>query len=546
MNSLLIVVFAVVLFTIGYLFYAKRIARLWDVNEENETPAKSNYDGVDYVPARHWLMLFGHHFSSIAGAGPILGPVIACMAWGWFPTILWIVLGSVLLGGVHDFSSLMASLRAGGKSIADVCEITMSRRAKMIFASFLWLTLVLVIAVFASAAAEALSSTPQVVIPTFGLILVALFIGFLIYKLKLNMLIASIIGIVMLGGLILLGFRYPISVPNHSFTIWVLILIGYGYVASILPVNVLLQPRDYLAAIILFLGMVVGYVGLFITHPTIHAPSYVTFTSAANGRLWPMMFVVVACGAISGFHSLVSGGTTSKQLENERHAKRIGYGAMITEGVLAVLAILCVTAGLYWKGNHPGLVYPELMKDVGWIKTFGTGYGEIVKPILGTFGLLIGITMLKTFILTTLDSAARIARYIGSEIFSGALKLKFFANKYVSTAIIMGFALYLSLGAWKSIWPIFGASNQLVAALALFVATTFLISRMKNSMYTLIPGLFMLVTTVAAIVMEITTFLPQRKIMLSVIGFVLLLLTLILLYDIIKVIFGRKRGEISI
>lgn len=545
MNSLLVVVLAAVFFAIGYLFYAKRIVKLWDVKEENKTPAKSNYDGVDYVPAKHWLMLFGHHFSSIAGAGPILGPVIACMVWGWFPTILWIVLGSILLGGVHDFSALMASLRTGGKSIADVCEVTMSRRAKMIFASFLWLTLVLVIAVFASAAAKTLSSTPQVVIPTFGLILVAVFVGFLIYKLRLNILISSVIGVLMLGGLILLGFKYPISIPTHSFTIWVLILIGYGYLASILPVNILLQPRDYLAAIILFVGLVIGYLGVFITHPTIHAPSYITFTSATKGSLWPMMFVIVACGAISGFHSLVSGGTTSKQLANEKHAKRIGYGAMITEGVLAVLAVLCVTAGLYWKGNHPGLVYPELMMGGNWIKTFGTGYGQIVKPILGTFGLLIGITMLKTFILTTLDSATRIARYIGSEIFSGALNIKFLANKYVSTAIIMGFALYLSLGAWQSIWPIFGASNQLVAALALFVATTFLISRMKNSLYTLIPAIFMLVTTVTAIVMEITIFLPQRKILLSAIGFVLLLLTLILLYDVVKVIFGKRRTVVT-
>ncbi len=540
MNSLFVILAASILFALGYLFYAKKIAKLWDMKTENETPAKKNFDGVDYVPAKHWLILFGHHFSSIAGAGPILGPVIACMVWGWFPTLLWLIFGSILLGGVHDFSALMASLRTGGKSIADVCETTMSRRAKMIFASFIWLTLVLVIAVFASVAAKTLSSTPQVVIPTFGLILVALLVGFLIYKARINLPLASIIGIGLLFGLIFLGFKFPISIGPHAFLIWVLILLGYAYVASIIPVNILLQPRDYLAAFVLFIGLLAGYIGLFITHPVIHAPPFISFNSV-KGTLWPMLFVIVACGAISGFHSLISGGTTSKQLADEKDAKRIGYGAMITESVLAVLALLAVTAGLYWKGNHPGLIYPELMKGGDWIKTFGVGYGEIVKPILGVFGVLIGITMLKTFIMTTLDSATRIARYIGEELFGEALKIKFLGNKYVSTAIIVGFALYLSLGAWQSIWPIFGASNQLVAALALFVATTFLISKGKNSLYTLIPAIFMLLTTVTAIVLEIKMFLPQGKILLSTIGFVLLILTLILLFDVVKVIFKRRK-----
>ncbi|OQX53391.1 MAG: carbon starvation protein A [Candidatus Cloacimonas sp. 4484_209] len=538
MSSLLVVIIAAIIFIMGYIFYAKRIAKLWDIKSENETPAKKYYDGVDYVPAKHWLILFGHHFSSIAGAGPILGPVIAGMVWGWFPTVLWLVFGSVLLGGVHDFSALMASIRTGGKSIADVCETTMSKRAKMIFASFIWLTLVLVIAVFASAAAKTLSSTPQVVIPTFGLIFIAIFVGFLIYKMKVNLPFATVIGIGLLFALIFFGYRFPISIGPHAFEIWVFILLGYSYIASIMPVNILLQPRDYLAAFVLFIGLLAGYIGLFITHPVIHTPVFISFNSA-KGSLWPMLFVIVACGAISGFHSLISGGTTSKQLADEKDAKRIGYGAMITESVLAVLALLSVTAGLYWKGNHPGLVYPELMKGGNWIKTFGTGYGEIVKPLFGVFGLLIGITMLKTFILTTLDSATRIARYIGEELFGEGLKLKFIANKYVSTAIIIGFALYLSLGAWQSIWPIFGASNQLVAALALFVATTLLVAKGKNSLYTLIPAIFMLVTTVTAIIIEIKLFLPKGKILLSVIGFVLLILTIVLLYDVVKVIIRR-------
>ncbi len=541
MNSLLLVGISIVLFVLAYVFYARRIATLWDVREDNVTPAHKNYDGVDFVPAHHWVVLFGHHFSSISGAGPILGPVIACMVWGWLPTVGWLVLGAILLGGVHDFSALMASLRTGGRSIAEVCEVTVSRRAKMIFASFIWVTLVLVIAVFASAAAKTLASTPQVVIPTFGLIGVAIITGILIYRVKIPLPIASIAGIAMLIGLVVLGFRFPVSLGPHAFTIWVVILLGYAYFASIMPVNILLQPRDYLAFFVLFVGMAIGYVGFFITRPEIKTPAIISFHSAQQGGLWPMMFVVVACGAISGFHSLISGGTTSKQIENERYAKRIGYGAMIVESVLAILAVLCVTAGLYWKGDHPGLLYPELMKGGDWIKTFGTGYGQITKPLLGTFGLLIGITMLKTFILTTLDSATRISRYIGEELLGSALKLKLLANKHVATALILGIALYLSLGAWQSIWPIFGAANQLVAALTLFVASTFLIARAKNSLYTLLPGLFMLVTTVAAIVYKLTSFIPHHQILLSVIGFVLLILAALMLYDVIIAIMKRKR-----
>ena len=542
MNSLWVVLFSFSLFIIGYIFYSRRLERLWGIDPSRETPAESKYDGTDYVPAKHWLVLFGHHFSSIAGAGPILGPVIATMLWGWVPTVLWLVLGSIFFGGVHDFSALVASLRTGGKSIADVCEVTMSRRAKMIFAAFIWLTLVLVISVFAAAAAKTLSTTPEVVIPTFGLVVVAIIVGVLLYKLKLSLPVVTLIGIAMLFGLIVMGYNYPINLGPNSFNIWLIVLFVYAYIASVLPVNILLQPRDYLAAFVLFFGLVAGYIGLFLTHPQIHAPAYISFSSSKGG-LWPMMFVIVACGAISGFHSLVSSGTTSKQLASERDARKIGYGAMITESILAVLATLSVAAGLYWSGGPKGLVYPELMKGGNWIKTFGTGYGQIVKPLFGVFGLLIGVTMLKTFIMTTLDTATRIARYVGQELFGEGLGLRLISSKYISTTIIILFAFYLSLGAWQSIWPIFGASNQLVAALALFVASTFLISMGKNSLYTLIPAIIMLVTTVAAIISELSHFIPEGKVLLSAIGVALLVLTTVLLKDIFKVVFGKKNGR---
>jgi carbon starvation protein len=536
MSAIALAVGAIFVFLFAYRIYGGLLGKLFDVDPSRKTPAHESYDGRDYVPAKHWLILFGHHFASIAGAGPILGPVIAVAIWGWGPSVLWIFLGSIFIGGVHDFSALMVSIREGGRSIAYVAEHALSHKAKLFFSIFLWLTLVLVIAVFAASAAKTLSTTPQVVIPTFGLIVVALLVGILTYKYNLNLVLATVIGILLLFGLIVLGYHVPINASLHC---WLCILLGYAFLSSVLPVNILLQPRDYIASFVLLFGLVFGYVGLFITHPQINVPFYIQW-QGAQGDLWPMMFVIIACGAISGFHSLVASGTTAKQLSNEKHARKIGYGAMLTEGLLAVLAILAVSAGLYWKGGPPGLVYPELMKDGNWIVTFGTGYGEIIKPMFGALGMLIGITMLKTFIMTTLDSATRITRYIGEELFGEAFGIKLFKNCYFNTLVVIGFALWLSLGSWQAIWPVFGAANQLVAALALFVVTAWLLARNKTLKYTLYPALFMLVTTVIALAYQLVQFIGQGKITLSVIAAVLIVLAIFMLLEVTKVI--KKRA----
>ena len=535
MNSLVVAAIALVVLFLGYRFYAPVIERLFGVDPHRKTPAHIEYDGRDYIPAKNWLILFGHHFASIAGAGPILGPVISGMVWGWGPALLWIIGGSILLGGVHDFSALMVSIRHKGKSIADVAETTMGKTPRLIFSFLIWIVLVLVVAVFAASAAKTLSTTPQVVIPTFGLILVAILVGAMVYKLKLNLALSTAVGIGLLFGLIALGYYYPI---NASFHFWLYVLFAYAFIASVLPVNILLQPRDYLAAFVLFFGLLVGYIGLLLTHPAMHTPLFVSF-SGTEGPLWPMMCVIIACGAISGFHSLVSGGTTSKQLPNERDAKRIGYGGMITEAALAVLALISVTAGLYWKRGPAGLVYPDLMKGGNWIATFGKGYGQITKPIFGTLGMLIGITMLKTFILTTLDSATRITRYIGDELFGERLRIKPMRNPYLNTAVVVGFALYLALGSWQAIWPVFGAANQLVAALVLLVVSTYLVTIRKNIWYCLIPGIFMLFTTIAALIWELFHFFPQGKTLLGIVGSVLLLLAGIVVTSALKILVKR-------
>ena len=534
MNALIIVFISGILFSAGFVFYTRRLERLWRIDPKQPTPAKTEYDGIDYVPAKHWTILFGHHFASIAGAGPILGPVIAAVVWGWLPALIWIILGSIFLGGVHDFSALMISLRHKGKSIADITQKVLNFRSKMVFAVFIFLSLLLVMAVFAVVSAKTLINEPRLVIPTFGLILVAILVGLMMYKWKWNQLTATILGIILLAGLLILGEYIPITLKVvNPLTLWILILFAYAFIASVLPVNVLLQPRDYLSTFILFFGLFFGYLGLIITHPVMHAPAFIGWTGNP-GYLWPMLCVIIACGAISGFHSLIASGTTSKQLTNEKDATKIGYGAMILEGVLAVLALLCVTAGLYWtdKTGRVGLVYPQLMKSGDWIGTFSAGFGQITKPILGTLGTLIAAIMLNAFVLTTLDSATRINRYITEELFAEGFKIRIFRNRYFSTMVIIVLALCFALGNWQAIWPIFGTSNQLVAALVLLVVSAYLISNKRPAKFTLYPAIFMLITTFAALIWEGIRSFRQQNILLLIITVLLFILAVFIIREV--------------
>ncbi|MEO0075297.1 MAG: carbon starvation protein A [candidate division WOR-3 bacterium] len=531
MNSLLLVLIGFICLALGYLVYGQRLARLFDVSPSRPTPAHSKYDGVDYVPAKNWLVLFGHHFSSIAGAGPILGPVIACAIWGWGPAILWIIIGSIFLGGVLDFSSLMISIREGGNSISDTAKSTLGIRIKIIFSLFIWLTLILVIAVFAASAAKTLQTTPQIVIPTFGIIPLAIITGIMLYRWKINTVIATAIGLLIFLGLVILGWYLPIKGSYHLWLI--LLLVFYAFTASILPVNIILQPRDYLSFFVLIIGILLGFIGLLITHPKINTPIFVSLNSK-EGFLLPMMFVTIACGAISGFHSLVASGTTSKQLNNERDAQRIGYGAMLVEGFLSLFAVAVVCAGLFWYGGPAGLIYPELIKGGNWISAFGKGYGEVTKPILGVLGMFIGITMLKTFIVTTLDTATRITRYIGTELFGEQFKIGFMKNMYINSLIVIGLATLLAFGAWQSIWPIFGASNQLVAALALLIITAWLLTKEKQIKYVIYPAVFMLLVTISALIYQIVIFIPAHKYLLSAIAIILLIIAGFMIWETVK------------
>lgn len=545
MSSLILAAVALVVLALGYRIYSPRVSNWLGVEHDKPTPAHEYYDGVDYVPAKHWIILFGHHFASIAGAAPIIGPVIACLFWGWLPAVIWIVVGGIFMGAVHDFSALVLSLKNRGLSVATITESILGKSGKIVFSLFVFLALILVVAVFAAVAGKTLATTPQVVVPTFGLVIVAIIIGFMMYRLQLSVVYSSILGIVLLFLLIIAGYYYPISLPvANPEKWWTVILLIYGLVASVTPVTILLQPRDHLAAMVLFVGMFFGFAGLILTHPEIKAPAFNNY-SAGQGPLWPMLFVTIACGAISGFHSMVASGTTSKQLPRMQDARVIGYGGMIMESALSVLAVIAVTAGLYWKSAPAGIsgpVYQTVFSEGGWIKAFGTGYGEITKILLGGLGALVGITMLKTFVMTTLDSATRITRYICNELFGETLGITPLKNKYLATLVVGLAAGALALGNWKAIWPVFGASNQLIASLVLIVVGVYLFSQKRRYLFVAIPAVLMLVTTMAALIFQTYGFLTDDhpKILLGSVSIVLAIMAVFLIGKAVTVLASKK------
>ena len=528
MNSLIIILISAGVFFWAYRVYAKKLENIWQINPSNSVPSKAKYDGVDFVPAKNWLVLFGHHFSSIAGAGPVVGPVIACCIWGWGPVLIWIIIGTIFIGAVHDFGALAVSIREGGSSISNIASGVISKRAYIIFGLFVFLALILVIAVFIYLCADTFVKEPKIIVPSLGLIPVAIFTGFLLYKRKTNQIFATCIGLALLILLVILGQKFFIT--GISFNYWVIILLIYSFFASILPINILLQPRDYLSSFLLFFGIIMGFLGLLISRPNMQLPAFITFNSS-QGMLWPMLFVTVACGAISGFHCLISSGTSSKQISNERYVKRIGYGAMLMEGILAVMVILAIGAGL---GKQC------LVDKSSPVVIFGKGYGEISRSVLAGYGGVVAILILNAFILTTLDTATRITRYISEELF----KIK---NRYLSTFIVVVLGGWLALARdkfdmplWKKLWPAFGASNQLVAALALFVVSCWLLSKNRPTKKTLYPAIFMLITTVAALIYQFTNHLKNGDYLLLSITMILIILALVMTLEVFNV-FRKKR-----
>ena len=526
MSCIPILLFSFIFFIFGIFFYANYVESLFGMNNEEKTPAYTKYDGVDFVPAKNWIILFGHHFSSIAGAAPIVGPVIAVSIWGWGPTLLWIVLGAVFIGGLHDLSALCISIKKEGNSVGDIAKDVVSYKAKIIFSLFILSTLILIVAVFTYLCAETFIADPHIVLPSVGLIPVAILSGLLIYRFQKSQTIATVLALFLLLGLIIAGRSFPIRISN-DINIWIFLLLVYAFFASITPVHILLQPRDYISSFLLFFGIGIGYISLLLSHPSVYIPFHI---SNNNGQtsIWPFLFITVACGAVSGFHGLIASGTTSKQLAKQSHAKRIGYGAMIFESALAVLAVLCVCSGLK---DYETL--KQVIDKGGPILAFSKGFGNISSAILGGYGATIAVIILNAFILTTLDTATRICRYVFSELVG-------VENRFFSASVVVILSGLISFGGkWRLIWPTFGASNQLIAAFTLLIVTSWLLINGRSALVTFVASIFMLATTICALLFQIITYFKKAQFFLF---FISLFLIVIAVFMFLETIASLKRS----
>ncbi len=548
--------FGMIVLALGYVIYGRFLARQFELDDSRLTPSRTMGDGVDYVPARR-PVLFGHHFSSIAGAGPIVGPIIAASMFGWGPVLAWILVGAIFIGGVHDFGSLVMSVRHRSRSVAEICRMYLSPMTYRIFLVFIWLTLIYVLIVFLDLTAGNFVAVTEAdphqggTVATASLFYIGLAIVFGVVTRRgwLGLGMGSLLFVPLVFGGLVFAEWLPtdpmlirVLAPEgswfyeHPKYIWSLILLGYCFVASITPVWLLLQPRDYLSSYLLFGCLLVGGAGLVLGglggSISIQYSSFLGWYSADLGFIFPALFITVACGAVSGFHSIVSSGTTAKQLPSESAARPIAYGGMLTEGALALVALATVMVLLERPAGSPPA-------------TFAAGIGQFfgalgINPIWGTtFGLL----AISTFLLTTLDTCTRLARYIVEEF----LSLKGSGWRYLTTLISLAplfyfaFKMYPSprdpaalIPAWQLIWPAFGTTNQLLAALALLVVVVWRRSQGKTIWFILVPMLFMLASTSMGMVLLIKSHLGEGPGAVRPIGWInlgMLVITLVLVID---------------
>ncbi len=538
MNSAVICLASLLVFAFGYLVYSKHLARVFALRDDEPVPAVEKQDGVDYVPTpKH--VLFGHHYASIAGAAPIIGPAVA-VVYGWLPAVLWIVIGVVFMGAMHDFSTLVLSVRHGGESVGSISAKVLSPRTRRLFLLLIFALILLVIAVFARAIAGLFIAQPGAVIPINFEIIVALVIGRVCYRRKAKLLWPSLAALVALYLTVFIGVKVPVSLApivgaEHQATAWVVLLLGYSFIASVLPVWTLLQPRDYINSHQLMVGLGALLLGIFVAHPPMSAPAVNDLSSSAVPPMFPFLFVTIACGAISGFHGLVSSGTTSKQLAKATDARAIGYGAMLGEGLLALIATLAVGAGLgdFSKHYHGGL--PSGAQGVRY---FVEGAANFLTP-LGMpkqAAMVVVAVLVISFAATSLDTGVRIQRFILHE-----LGLE---NRFAAGGVAVGLPLLLYLaGKDRTMWPLFGAANQLLAGLTLVVVTVWLYrsgrqteGREENErgaergrrkwawVYAGIPMMVVLVVAAVALSHQLATFYAAGNHFLAGVGALLLVL----------------------
>jgi carbon starvation protein len=541
LNSIAIALLSIISFCLAYKFYASYLSRkIFELSDKNITPAHKLHDGVDYVPAKK-IVLFGHHFTSIAGAAPIVGPAIAVI-WGWLPALLWVVLGTILIGGVHDLGSLVVSLRSEGKSIGELTRDLVSSRARTLFLLIIFFLLWIVLAVFALIIGILFIQYPETVLPVLVEMLIAVAIGFSFYKTNLGEVGPTLLAVVMICFFCYLGTIYPIKLGatflGSELISWIVLILIYSFLAAVLPVWLLLQPRDFINAGWLFLCLGLMYAGLFILKPQMAAPA-VRLKPPGAPAMFPYLFIVIACGAVSGFHSLVSSGTTAKQLNYEPDAKAIGYGAMLGEGALAVITILACTAGFAsksaWNKHYISWQAAEgLGEKMG---AFVNGGGTFMSAcgIPHKFAVAITGVIIISFALTSIDTATRLQRYIITELGNG-LRLEVFQNRYLSglVAVFTAYLLCLVKGTGKGgliLWPLFGTTNQLLAGLALLIVTLYLARKGKPVLYTLLPMIFIMGMTLWAMIINIKQYIMNANWLIAVSGSAILALALWLTYE---------------
>lgn len=531
MSALILVICSIIIFIIAYATYGAWLAKKWGVDPTRPTPAHEMNDGVDYVPTKPAILL-GHHFASIAGAGPINGPIQAAI-FGWVPVYLWIMIGCIFFGSPHDMGSLFVSIRSKGKSIGEVIKDTMGETGKRLFSIFAWLTLILIIAAFMNIVATTFHNTPEAATSSILFMILAIGFGYAVYRKGLDIKIGTVIGVILLFLSIWLGTVFPLKLSINT---WVIILAIYIWIASTAPVWILLQPRDYLNSYLLYAMIVGAVLGIIFYNPSIKLDA-VTGFKVNNQLLFPILFVTVACGAISGFHSLVGSGTSSKQLDSEKDVRLIGYGSMLIEGVLAVIAM--VTAAYLSSGE-----FLSKLNEIGPTNVFAEGVGTFMTKIGIPFS--IGKTFValavSAFALTTLDTATRLARFIFQEYFEDSQKEKKSAltNMYVSTTITVILGSLLSVGGYQKIWPIFGSANQLLAALALMTVALWLKKSAKKYSMLVIPMVFMLIVTLSALAILVKNNIATGNYIMVVFSVLLFLLAIVLAVQGYKILFSKK------
>ena len=542
-------------FALGYRFYARFVGeRIYGDRDEIQTPAHEFEDGRDFVPTKRHI-LFGHHFTSIAGAAPIIGPCVAAY-WGWLPALVWVTLGTIFMGAVHDFGALVASAREGGRSVADIASRVVSGRARTMFLIFVAVLTWLVIAVFAMAIAGLFVAQPSSVLPIQSEIVLAVVVGWLVYKKGRDALVPSVVALVIMYALVWVGVRAPFDLTSFGLerstavNAWIVFLLIYAGIASLLPVWLLLQPRDFINSHQLLVGLGLLFAGLFVAHPDFDAPALRTPSEGAPD-VFPILFVTIACGAISGFHGLVSSGTSSKQLDSMKDARFIGYGAMVGEGSLALASTLAAVAGISLVGacDLPGQGH---VKDLSWATYYDSwahaGANKAAAFVLGGGAFLQSLGMEEqlartlmavlviSFAATTLDTATRIQRFLLGEL-GEAVKVPQLTNPFVGTMVALVPAAVLALaqttdasGATRQfgwvLWPIFGASNQLLAALTLMVLALYFATKKKPVLPLIIPMLLVTSVAITALALKLKDFIDRGDWLLSSLSVLLLTLTL--------------------